>query len=168
MVKFFVFHFLPYSTIFQLYDGDQFLLVEERTQMHYTMYLGRDHRPSESKLTTVLTQSNRYEQDSNLHGLEVRFLVVWDQCLNHSATEVLLKSLDSKSNVEARRSEIKLLLQEIQTWNIKALSLTIQKILQMIILFKCRSNFKFRRSKMMVPIELLNTYALAFRRYDQC
>jgi hypothetical protein len=33
--------------------------------------------------------SHRYEQDSNRHGLEVRGLVVEDQCLNHSATEVL-------------------------------------------------------------------------------
>jgi hypothetical protein len=28
-------HFSPYSTIFQLYDGGQSLLVEERTQIHY-------------------------------------------------------------------------------------------------------------------------------------
>jgi hypothetical protein len=34
---------------FQLYDSGQVLLVEERTQTHYTMYLGRDHRPSASK-----------------------------------------------------------------------------------------------------------------------
>jgi hypothetical protein len=32
----------------------------------------RDHRPSASKLTNFLTQSHRYKQDSNLHGLEVR------------------------------------------------------------------------------------------------
>jgi hypothetical protein len=44
---------------FQLYDGGQLLLVEERTQICYTMYLGRDHRPSTSKLTNILTQSHQ-------------------------------------------------------------------------------------------------------------
>jgi hypothetical protein len=51
-------------------------MVEERTQVHYTMHLGRDHRPSASKLTNFLTQSQRSEQDSNRRGLEVRGLVV--------------------------------------------------------------------------------------------
>jgi hypothetical protein len=49
--------FLPYSVIFQLYDGGQFLLAEERTQIYCTMYLGRDHRPSVIKLTNFLTFS---------------------------------------------------------------------------------------------------------------
>jgi hypothetical protein len=40
LVVIFVCHFSPYSTIFQLYDGGQFLLVEERTQIHNTVYLG--------------------------------------------------------------------------------------------------------------------------------
>jgi hypothetical protein len=41
---------------FQLYDGGQFLLIEKRTQIHvhHTMYLGRDHRPSASKLANYL------------------------------------------------------------------------------------------------------------------
>jgi hypothetical protein len=64
--------------------------VEERTQIHYTIHLGRDHRPSASKLTNFLTQSHRSEQDSNRRGLEVRCLVVWDRCLNHSTTEDLI------------------------------------------------------------------------------
>jgi hypothetical protein len=72
----FVYHFSPHSTIFQLYDGDQFLVVEEKTQIHYKMYLRRDHRPSASQLTNFLTQSHRYEQDSNRRGLKVRGLVV--------------------------------------------------------------------------------------------
>ena len=55
--------------LFKLYDGGQFLLVEERTQIHYTMYLGRHQRPSASKLTNFLTQSRRYERDSNRRGL---------------------------------------------------------------------------------------------------
>jgi hypothetical protein len=59
----FVYHFSQYSTIFQLYDGGQYLLVEERTQLHYTMYLGRDHRPSASKLTNFLTHSHRFKHD---------------------------------------------------------------------------------------------------------
>jgi hypothetical protein len=63
----------------------QFLLVEERTQIHYTMYLERDHRHSKSKLTNFLTQTNH----SNRRGLEVRGLLVWDRRLNHSATEAL-------------------------------------------------------------------------------
>jgi hypothetical protein len=40
---------------FQLYDVGQFLLVEERTQIHHTMYLGRDNRPSTSKMTNFFT-----------------------------------------------------------------------------------------------------------------
>jgi hypothetical protein len=32
-----------------------FLLVVERTQIHYTMYFEREQRPSASKLTTFLT-----------------------------------------------------------------------------------------------------------------
>jgi hypothetical protein len=84
---FFKFFFLPYSTIYHLYDGGQFLLVEERTQIHYTMYLGRDHRPSTSKLTNFLKQSHWYVQDSNWHGLEVIGLMVWDRCFNHLAME---------------------------------------------------------------------------------
>ena len=75
-IRLFVCNFAPFSSIFQLYDGGQFLLVEERTQIHYTMYLGTDHRPSASKLTNFLTQSHRYEQDSNRRGLEVRGFVV--------------------------------------------------------------------------------------------
>jgi hypothetical protein len=59
-----VWNFSPYSTIFQSYDGGQLLLVDERAQLHCTMYLGRDHRPSASKLTNFLTQSHRSEQDS--------------------------------------------------------------------------------------------------------
>jgi hypothetical protein len=47
------------------------------------MHLGRDHRPSASKLTKFLTHSDHYEQDSNRRCLLVRDLVVWD----HSATE---------------------------------------------------------------------------------
>jgi hypothetical protein len=34
------------ATLFSLcpvYDGGHFLLVEERTQIHYTLYLGRDN-----------------------------------------------------------------------------------------------------------------------------
>jgi hypothetical protein len=42
--------------IFQLHDGGKILLVEDRTHIHYTMYLGRDtDRPSASKLTNFLT-----------------------------------------------------------------------------------------------------------------
>jgi hypothetical protein len=63
------------------------LLVEERTSIHYIMYLGRDHRPSASKLTNFLTQSHRYGRESNWRRLEVRGLVVWDRCLNHSTPE---------------------------------------------------------------------------------
>jgi hypothetical protein len=66
----------PYSTIVQLYDGGQLLLAVERTQIQYTMNLGRDHRPSASKLTNFLKQSHRSEQDSNRRGLEVSGLVV--------------------------------------------------------------------------------------------
>jgi hypothetical protein len=73
---------------FLLYDGGQVLLMDERAQIHYTMHLRRDHRPSASKLTNFLTQSHRSEQDSNRRGLEMRGLVVWDRCLNHSNTEV--------------------------------------------------------------------------------
>jgi hypothetical protein len=83
----FVCHFSPYSTIVQFYDSGKFLLVEYRTQMHYTMYLERDHRPSAIKLTNFLTQSHRYEQDSNRRGLEVRGLVVRARYLYHPATE---------------------------------------------------------------------------------
>jgi hypothetical protein len=59
----FVYIFSPYSTIFQLYDGVKFLLVEERTQIYYTVW--KNHQPSTSKLTNFLTQSHRSEQDSN-------------------------------------------------------------------------------------------------------
>jgi hypothetical protein len=37
------------------YDGGQFILMEERYQIHYTMYFERDHRPSANKLTNILT-----------------------------------------------------------------------------------------------------------------
>jgi hypothetical protein len=80
-------NFSPYSTIFPLFDGDQgfFLLVEEGTQIHYTMYLGRDHRPSASKLTNFPTQSPvRAGFEPTGCWLEVRDLVVWYRCLNHS------------------------------------------------------------------------------------
>jgi hypothetical protein len=70
----FVCNFLPCSTIFHLYDGGQFLLVEERTLIHYTMYLCRDHRPSANKIANFLTRSHPYEQDSNRRGLEMRGL----------------------------------------------------------------------------------------------
>jgi hypothetical protein len=53
------------GTHVHLYDGGQFLLVEERTQIHYTMYLRRDHQPSAIKLTNFLAQSHWSEQDSN-------------------------------------------------------------------------------------------------------
>jgi hypothetical protein len=33
-------------------------LVEERSKIHYTMHLGRDHRPSASKLRNFLTKSH--------------------------------------------------------------------------------------------------------------
>jgi hypothetical protein len=69
-------------------DGGQFLFVEEWTQIHYTMFLGIDHRLAESKLPNFLIQSHRYEQDSNRRGPEVRGLVVWERCINHSAAEV--------------------------------------------------------------------------------
>jgi hypothetical protein len=69
-------------------DGGQFLLVKERTQIHInTMYLGRDHWTSESKLTNFLTQSHRYKQDSNQCRLEMRGLMVWNWCLNHSTSD---------------------------------------------------------------------------------
>jgi hypothetical protein len=48
-----LFFFPPYSRIFQLYDGGQFLLVKERTQIHHTMYFGRDHRPSANSHTVT-------------------------------------------------------------------------------------------------------------------
>jgi hypothetical protein len=70
-----------------LYDGGQFLLLEDRTQIHYTIYLGRDHRPPLSKMTNFLIHSDRYKQDSNRRWLVVKDLLVWDRCLNHSATE---------------------------------------------------------------------------------
>jgi hypothetical protein len=57
--------FSAYSTIFHLYDVGQSLLVVERTQIHYTMYLGKDHWPSARKLTNFLTQSHRSDQDLN-------------------------------------------------------------------------------------------------------
>jgi hypothetical protein len=80
-------NFSPHSTFFQLYDCGQFLLVEERTQMDYTLYLGRNHRPSSGKLTNFLAQSHQSEQDLNWRRLEVRYLVIWDRRLNHSTTE---------------------------------------------------------------------------------
>jgi hypothetical protein len=49
----FVCYFSSYSTIFQLYDHSQILSVEERNRIHYTMYLGSDHRPSASILFWV-------------------------------------------------------------------------------------------------------------------
>jgi hypothetical protein len=69
-------HFSQYSTICQLYDGDQFLLVEERTQIRCAMYVGRDHRPFASKLTNILTQTDQLKQNSNRRCLLVRDLVV--------------------------------------------------------------------------------------------
>jgi hypothetical protein len=54
---------VAHGPLVQLYDGRQLLLVEEITQIHYTIHLGRDHRPSASKLTNFLTQSHRSEQD---------------------------------------------------------------------------------------------------------
>jgi hypothetical protein len=39
-------------------------------------------------------------------------------------------------------------------WNTKALSITIQKIWPMLKFLKCRPNFKVKRSKNMVPIEM--------------
>jgi hypothetical protein len=45
----------------------QFLLVEEKTQKHYTMYnySRRCHRLSASKLANILTHSGRFEHDLN-------------------------------------------------------------------------------------------------------
>jgi hypothetical protein len=65
MIYLCAYHFSPYSTIFQSYDGGHFLLVEERI---------RDHRSSASKLTNFLTQSHRSEQDSNWRGLDFTVL----------------------------------------------------------------------------------------------
>jgi hypothetical protein len=48
----------------------------KREPRYIIQYLWRDHRPSTSKLTNFLTQSHRYEQDSNRRGLEVKCLVV--------------------------------------------------------------------------------------------
>jgi hypothetical protein len=73
-------HVSPYANNFQLYDG-HFVLVEERTQIHYSMYLGET-----TNLPPFLTHSDRLKQDSNQRCLLVRDLVVWDWCLNHSAT----------------------------------------------------------------------------------
>jgi hypothetical protein len=56
---------VAHALLVQLYDGGQFLLVKERTQIHYTMYLRRDHQSSASKIAKFLTYSGRYEQDSN-------------------------------------------------------------------------------------------------------
>jgi hypothetical protein len=67
---------VAHGLLVQLYDGGHFLLVEESTQIYYTKYLGRDHRASASKLTNFLTQSHRYEQDSNQRGMEIRGLVI--------------------------------------------------------------------------------------------
>jgi hypothetical protein len=97
MGLFIVYNISPYSTIFQLYDGGQLLLVEERTLIHYTVHLGREHRPSASNLTNFLTHSHLSKQDLNRRGLEVRGLMVWNRCLNHSTTEVpanILKTVE--------------------------------------------------------------------------
>jgi hypothetical protein len=48
-------HFSIYSRIFQLFDSGQFLLMKERTQIHCTVYLGREHQLSTNKLTNFLT-----------------------------------------------------------------------------------------------------------------
>jgi hypothetical protein len=100
-----VYHFSPYWKTFHLYDGGQCLLVEEKTQICYTMYLGRDHRPSASKLTNFLTQTHRYEQDSNWRGLEVKGLVIWDRCLNHLATEAVFPQL-LKANTKYKKKNL--------------------------------------------------------------
>jgi hypothetical protein len=77
------FYSLPYSIIFQLCDGGQFSLVEERSQIHSTMYLGRDHLPSASKLTNFLTHRDRLKRDSV--GMRPRGMR--RMSFNHSATE---------------------------------------------------------------------------------
>ena len=48
----FVYNFSPYSKIFQLYDGVQFLLVGVRNQIQYAVWT--DQRPSTSFLTPTL------------------------------------------------------------------------------------------------------------------
>ena len=50
-----------------------------------TMYLGRDHRPSASKLANLLTY--RPGWDSNARRQRRVALWLWAQCSNHSATE---------------------------------------------------------------------------------
>jgi hypothetical protein len=82
----------------QLYDGGHFLLVEERTHVHYIMYLGRDLRPSTSKLTNFLTHSDPSEQDSNRRWLVVRDLVVWDRWFKGILSIIMMKILVSQNN----------------------------------------------------------------------
>jgi hypothetical protein len=83
---FIVYHFSSYTTIVQLYDGGHFLLVEERTQIHYTMYL-RERSPTFRKLTDKLSHTVTSVRAGFEPTLEARGVVIWDQCLNHSATD---------------------------------------------------------------------------------
>ena len=71
----FVCNFAPYSTIFQLYDGGHFLLVEERSQMHYTMQLGRYHRPSTLQVDAGECGSNRFNTDIDAKLKSLQFFL---------------------------------------------------------------------------------------------
>jgi hypothetical protein len=67
------YHFSPYSTIFQLYDGGQFLLVEETTDLPQVNWQTFSH--SHIGPSRIRTDAGwRWELG----------LVVWDRWLNHN------------------------------------------------------------------------------------
>jgi hypothetical protein len=83
-VCFFVCDFSLYSTIFQLYDDGQFLLVAERAQIRYTMYLGK---------TTDLPQVNWQKfLHSHIGPSRIRTDAGWRREASWYKTDVLTNS----------------------------------------------------------------------------
>ena len=66
-------------------------MVEERTQIHNLMYLGRDHQTSASKLTNFLTQPHRYELDKTMKKFKNKTM---NKVKNEAMNKVKNKSMN--------------------------------------------------------------------------